>query len=363
MTSSPALRYEPDHAIPPGETLRSTLAELGMTQSELAARAGLSAKHVNQMIQGIAPVTHETALVLEKVTGVPAGVWARLEANYRERLARFEDRRALAADAAWLEQLPIKELVRRGHLTQTSDRGSRVAEVCRFFGVANRESWETVWRKPLAAFRRSPAFESQAGAVAAWLRIGELEAAEIECAPFDAKRFRRALKRIRDLTNEPDPEVFVPEMVRLCAEAGVAVVFVPEITGTRASGAARWLSPTKALVQLSLRHKSDDHLWFSFFHEAAHLLLHSKKATFISDGTEVDSETEQEANSFAASLLIPAGLEAELTQIRTREEVEDFARRLGIAPGIVVGRLQKEGIFEWRQGNRLKRRFEFSEQS
>jgi HTH-type transcriptional regulator / antitoxin HigA len=359
MTSSSALRYEPDHAIPPGETLRSTLAELGMKQSELAARANLSAKHVNQIIQGIAPITHETALAFEKVTGVPARVWAQLEAGYRERLARFEDRRVLAADGAWLKQLPIKELVRAGHLIATGDRGALVAEVCRFFGVANRESWERVWRKPLAAFRRSPAFESEVGAVAAWLRIGELKAAQIECAPFDAKRFRAALSSIRALTNE-EPDVFVPEMIRLCAAAGVGVVFVPEIKGTRASGAARWLSPTKALIQLSLRHKSDDHVWFSFFHEAAHVLLHSKKATFISDGTDIDNDTEHEANRFAATVLVPADSEAELMQLRTLPEVEQFARELGVAPGIIVGRLQKEGIFEWRQGNHLKRRFEFS---
>jgi HTH-type transcriptional regulator/antitoxin HigA len=355
-----ALRFDPDYAVAPGATLRSTLAETEMTQSDLAARSGLSVKHINQIVQGIAPITHETALAFEKVTSVPATVWNRLEANYRDRLARLEDRRSVPEDTAWLDTLPIKELTRRGVITKTKDTGALLDQVCRFFGVANRRSWERVWRQPLASFRKSPAFASDAGAVATWLRLGELEAAAIETAEFDPRRFRHALQEIRTLTRE-DPERFQEAMIRLCAESGVALVFVPEITGTRASGAAHWLTPTKAIIQLSLRYKADDHLWFSFFHEAAHVLLHSKKETFVT-GTEAGSDpTEDEANAFAASFLIPRRFEAELFRLESLEEIAAFAERIGIAPGIVVGRLQREGLLGWNQGNGLKKRLRFVE--
>jgi HTH-type transcriptional regulator/antitoxin HigA len=362
MTGTPAktLRFDPDYAVAPGSTLRSTLIEGEMTQSDLAARSGLSVKHVNQIIHGAAPITHETALAFEKVTGVPASVWNRLEGNYRDRLARLEDRRALTSDSAWLDSLPIKELIKRGRLTKTPDKGELLDQVCRFFEVANRQSWERVWLTPLASFRKSPAFESDAGAVATWLRLGEIEAAKVECEEFDQRRFRRALERIRALTRE-DPERFQKEVVRLCAESGVAVVFVPEIKGTRASGAARWLTPTKAVIQLSLRYKSDDHLWFSFFHEAAHLLLHSKKGTFVTGADVEDKATEDEANAFAASFLIPHRYESELRQLQSLDDIRSFAERIGIAPGIVVGRLQKEGLLDWNQGNGLKKRFRLVE--
>ncbi len=75
-----------------------------------------------------------------------------------------------------------------------------------------------------------------------------------------------------------------------CAAVGVAVVLVPELPGTRVSGATRWLTPGKALIQLSLRYKSDDQLWFTFFHEAAHVLLHGKRDLFIED-LGADDET------------------------------------------------------------------------
>ena len=355
------LRYQPDHALPPGDTLRSTLAAIGMTQSDLAARTGLSLKHVNQVIHGAAPITQETALLLEKATAVPARFWNARESTYRERLARTQDRKALAQDAAWLKQLPIKELVNRGFVDPGADTATKLEQVCQFFRVANRAAWERVWLAPLAAFRRSPSFASNEAAVATWLRLGEIEADEVECRPFDARRFRDTLQRIRQLTLE-DPTHAGRELRRLCAEAGVVVVFVPEVKGTRASGAARWLTSTKALIQLSLRYKTDDHLWFSFFHEAGHILLHSKKETFLT-GKEFENRAEDEANAFAASALIPRQFDATLGTLRTNADVTRFASDLGIAPGIVVGRLQNEKIWDWGKGNGLKQKLELVDDS
>jgi Zn-dependent peptidase ImmA (M78 family) len=104
-----------------------------------------------------------------------------------------------------------------------------------------------------------------------------------------------------------------------------------------------------------LRYKSDDHFWFSFFHEAGHLLLHSKKETFVTGERDEDA-AESEANSFAAGFLIPRQYESRLIDM-TLADVPTFAEELGIAPGIVVGRLQKQGTIGWNQGNNLKRWF------
>jgi HTH-type transcriptional regulator / antitoxin HigA len=360
MASS--VRFEPDYAIAPAGTLRATLTSLGMTQSQLAERTGLSLKHINQIVQGNAPITAETALLLERATSVPARMWNSLEATYREQVARRENRKVLARDPGWLKLLPLVELVRRGHVTEGADKGTQVEEVLRFFGVADRKRWERVWLAPLASFRQSPSFAADAGAVATWLRLGEIAAEQINCEPFSAKQFREALAEIRTLTVEDPGEAF-EKVVELCSAAGVAVVFVADIGKTRASGAARWLTPTKALIQLSLRHKSDDHLWFSFFHEAAHLLHHSKKETFVSSerGSNETEEMENEANAFAASQLIPRRYEPRLRDLRTEADVRNFADDIGLAPGIVVGRLQKEELWGWGKGNRLKRRLELTE--
>src|SRR5690606_17698008 len=149
-----------------------------------------------------------------------------------------------------------------------------------FFGVAGVEEWRHLWAQPDVAFRKSRAFDAHPMAVAAWLRQGEREAQRVPTRPFDRDRFIQALFEIRKQTRE-EPETFEPAMKNRCAESGVAVVFIPEVTGTRAYGAARWLTPEKAILQLSLRGKADDFLWFTFFHEAAHILKHGKRDVFI----------------------------------------------------------------------------------
>jgi HTH-type transcriptional regulator / antitoxin HigA len=177
------------------------------------------------------------------------------------------------------------------------------------------------------------------------------------------------LPRLRALTLLRDPAKFVPELQRFCAECGVAVVFVREIPGkqgTRLCGAARWLTPEKALIQLSVRYKDDGNLWFSFFHEAAHILLHSKKAFFVDDRIgEGADEQEVEADNFARNLLIPPNaLQKFITgNLFTDAALRRFAEEIGIAPGIVVGRLQHDGKIAYNIGNNLKARYEWAQDS
>jgi HTH-type transcriptional regulator/antitoxin HigA len=337
------MRFRPDYAISPGDTLRETLAEIGMSQADLADRANLSPKHVNQIIHGLAPITHETALAFERITGVPARVWNALEAAYRDSLARQAQRDLSLADRAWLRELPIRELRAKGLLEKEPTEGATFESVLRFFGVADRRAWERLWLQPVASFKRSRAFQSEPGAVAAWLRAGQLQAQVLECEAFDSGRFRRIIRDARTWTRRGD---FGELLQQSCATAGVAVVYVPEVGKCRASGAAHWATPSKAIIQISDRYKKQDSFWFAFFHEAAHILHHSKKETFINDGSE-DSAVEAEANQFAQSTLIPSEFESELDSLVTSNDVIAFANRIGIHPGIVAGRLANDGIAGW----------------
>ncbi len=350
MTDIKRHPFRPDYAIPPGETLRDRLTEMNLSQAELAIRAGLSTKHVNQIMQGVAPITLETAIVLERITGVPASVWNRREADYREGLLRAKQRVLSSDDEKWLTTLPVKELQKRDCLPIERDRGRLFEAALKFFGVADREAWERIWRGPVASFRRSEAYASHPGAVVSWLRIAQLDAQETRVEQYSAPGFRKALQEIRSLTAQDD----VNQVVELCASAGVVVVFVPEVKGCRISGAAWWASPSRGVIALSDRYKKDDYFWFTFFHEAAHLLLHSKKEVFVDDGTDNDL-LEDEANRFAADFLIPPDKAPQLKQLITDAEVEAFATEIGIAPGIVVGRLQHDGEWGWNRGHNLKR--------
>jgi HTH-type transcriptional regulator / antitoxin HigA len=214
------------------------------------------------------------------------------------------------------------------------------------------------------SYRHSPSFKSSEEALLVWLRFGERAADAMECADFDRARFIEELTRIRALTVK-SIEVFIPEIVSRCAAAGVAFALVKPLDGVALSGISRWLTPRKALIQQSLRHKANDHFWFTFYHEAAHLLLHSRKSVFL-DGngySSADPVEEEEANAWAANFLVPqAALRSFIAGFGgTASEVETFAASQGIAPGIVVGQLQKRGVLEFKHMNGLKVRFQWSD--
>lgn len=351
--------YQPEEVLAPGETLAEVLDDLDMSQTDLSRRTGLSVKHVNQIVNGVAPITPETALKLEKATGVRARVWNNLEIAYREHLSRQEEKKALQKDVGWLDILPIPYLTKKGYLRRTTDKAEQVRQVCEFFGVADWQTWQTVWQKP-TAYRRSKAFTSDPGAVAAWLRIGELEASDIEARHFAKEALQDLVHEARAFTCDPEPSSWWPKLVDRFASAGVIVVAVPEVPGARVNGAARWLSSSKALIQLSLRHKWSDIFWFTLFHEIGHLLVHGKKDTFINDRGP-HSGAEQEADAFASRTLIPTKFEPRLAELQTTQDVRDFAGEIGIAPGIVVGRLQHDERWPYNRGNELKQRFTFVE--
>ncbi len=358
-------QYTPDYVSPPGETLQEILEEQSMTQAELAERTGRPKKTINEIINGKAAITPETALQLERVLNIPASFWNNREQQYREALALEEEQNRLQEQITWLDKIPVKAMIELKWIQYFQDKVEQLRETLNFFAVASPKQWEEIWSNTNTDFRKSQAFQSDPGAVAAWLRRGEIEASEIDCAIYDASKFEEILLQIRALTVEP-PEIFQREVVRLCAESGVAVVFIPQLPKTWTSGATRWLNPNKALIQLSLRYKTEDHLWFAFFHEAGHILLHGKRDTFLEEKKFISTQNqhkEQEANKFAADILIPPK-EFELFlasgQQRKKAGIEQFATRIGIAPGIVVGRLQHDKILQPSYCNELKRKFEWA---
>jgi len=285
------------------------------------------------------------------------------EGRYRESVARRAEYDRLAEDGTWLTSLPLAEMIAFGWVRKCHDKGQQVSECLSFFGVASVEAWGHRYAEPLAAFRGSARFDKDAAAVATWLRQGERRAAELACEPFEKGAVRAALPELRDLTNESDPQVFGPKLIEIGKRIGIAVTLELAPKGCPASGATRWLAPDKAMLMLSLRHKSNDHLWFSLFHEIGHLLLHGKKMLFLELGV-LDDEHEKEADRFARDQLIPPPQAKRLPSIaRTKAAVQAFAKTLGIAPGIVVGRMQKEELLPWSHLNGLKVRYRWKHDS
>lgn len=352
--------FQPDWVSTPGDTIADILEERNLSPVEFANQMDYTFEHANELLHGHATITIENARRLEGILGASVEFWMNRESQYREDVARLQREVRGAASREWLTELPVKDMIKFGWLESVPGSADAAAACLRFFGVRDVGTWRKTYRDALemAAFRTSPSFESQPGAVAAWLRQGEIESASIDCKRWNAKKFQEILPRIRSLTRKKDPSYFIPELAKRCAECGAAVLIVRAPTGCRASGATRFLSPSRALMLLSFRYLSDDHFWFTFFHEAGHLLLHDKKALFLEGPDMPLTREEEEANEFAARVLIPPKFQAELRNLRANgREVIRFARHAGVSPGIVVGQLQHLGQIKPNQLNTLKRRF------
>jgi HTH-type transcriptional regulator/antitoxin HigA len=363
MSQAPlaSLAYTPDVVYAAGAHLADWLDRAGMSQAEFARRVGLSIKHVNQIVKGHAGLTPEVALAFETVTSIPARFWMQLEANHKANQARRLEDLELEKHAEVLDKFPVKEMERRGYFGRDAGVGpaAKLRLLLQFFGVANVDALDEVALRP-AALRPSRAFKPNEASLAAWLRRAELLAGSMDTAPFDADRCNAALKAFRSYTRAPGIE-WLELLTERCAEVGIALVVEQELPGCRINGATRWLSPDRAMIALSLRYRRHDIVWFTFFHELAHLLRHSKRTTFVdAEGMGVPEELERDADRFASRCLIPPEFEGELQELATASDVVEFADRIGISPAIVVGRMRHENLIPHNKWARLIPHYRFS---
>ncbi len=351
--------FRPDWVSAPGDTIADILAERDISVVEFAQRMDCRPEDAKDLLQGRATITIGIARRLERVLGGSLEFWMSRDFQYRQDTARLQ-----VIDEKWLAELPVGDMIKFGWLKPVPHPSEEVEACLRFFGVPSVPAWHQAYAelRDMVAFRTSPSFDSRPASVAVWLRQGEIESEAIKCDPWNPKSFGQSLLNVRSLTRQKDPNRFVPELQKLCAASGVAVAVVRAPNGCKASGATRFLSQRKALLLLSFRYLSDDQFWFTFFHEAGHLLLHGKNGFFLEGIDTPATIEEQEANDFAARTLVPPEFQYALLSLPVDgRKVIRFAHRIGVSPGIVVGQLQHHRRIKHRQLNNLKRRFSWEE--
>lgn len=355
--------FAPMWAVPPGRTISDLMQSRGIASARIACSFDMSESDFDNLLQGKCALTATIAKRLEAELGGTAAFWLSREEQYRAQLADLTD--GVDPDRedyqAWLKSLPVRQMQELGWVEPTRDKREKLRRCLEFFDVPNLDAWRRTYAdtKGVAAFRASNTFEEDEVATAVWLRRGELEAEKIECKKWSPELFESQLPKIRALTNVPNPSEFIPKLQQLCAEAGVAVAIVKGPKGCRASGATFFGGPDKAVLLLSVRYLSDDQFWFSFFHEAGHLVLHWDADLMIletSDGPM--SPQEDEANKFATEQLIPPHLHSRLPAASmSLKGIMRLARDAGVSYGVVVGQMQFRGLLSHKIYNNLKNRY------
>jgi addiction module HigA family antidote len=338
--------YFPQSVPHPGTTLAEKLEELGMGPKEFAVRTGKPEKTVTAILKGTSSITPDMAVLFENVLHIPAHFWLNKQQSYDEYLARTKNKVNVKSAIKWAKNFPLSEMIKKGWIAEKQNMEEKTETLLQFFRISNPSAWEDYYisQKLKLDFRISLNNSHEPHAISAWLRQGEVMAETINSGGYDEKKFKDLLPEIKSLMASRSTPF--KKLQEICLSAGVKLVYTPSLPKAPISGSTRWINDTP-LIQLSGRYNRIDSFWFTFFHESGHILLHGKKDIFLEavNYTGRDDSKEAEADAFAIKWTLSEHEEAEILEVFQIDDevIEDFAKKFNTHPGIIVGRLQRNG--------------------
>ena len=367
--------FEPTYAVPTGWVLQDHIEALGISPLEFAHRCECPPELISDIISGFGVIDSIAATAFGRETGLNKDLWLRMEVAFRRKLAEFYENSDLAQ---WAQEFPAKELVKRGAVSQHSLGAENMARMMSFYNFWSPEEGKSRYGPDVVSYGNSPDFDNNRQAIAAWLRLGEIQAQRTECPKYGEVKFRKSLSSVRELTgSQQGLSGLLEEAQGLLLNSGVVLLSIDPLSGATAGSAAWWLPedkfmgiPAKPVIQLNARHKTDASLWYGLFHAATHILLHGKRRVFVDPipnqaikGEANGGDAEDQADAWAQDFLVPRSNWNAFTDtfLGSAKEVRHFAAEQGIAPGIIVGRLQHEGLLDWNRLNTLKHKLVWTE--
>ncbi len=335
-------------AIPPGYTIREQLDNREMSQKEFAIRMGMSEKHISRLINGKVELTPDVALKLESVLGIPANFWMNLESLYREDCARVEQELSIEKDEQMAANFPYSKLVNLSWVAKTSNFNEKVKNLRAFFEVSELGLLEKL-RVPGISYKvNSESLEIDYSLVA-WAQKAKMDARYVDHEVINLRKLKKLLPDIRDLIRL-SPNEFCSGLQSILLSCGVVIVFLPHIDGSFLHGAT-FYDGDHIVLGLTGRGKDSDKFWFSLFHELHHII-----ENHISNDCLRSEAEELNADEFAKNFLINDIDYSRFIENGKYNKVDivEFASEIGITPGIVLGRLQKDKLVPYDRFRDLK---------
>lgn len=349
-------------AFHPGYYVGELIEEEGITQTEFAKRLGTTDKTLSKLVNGLIPISNELASKLSLMTGTSVGLWLNLQVEYEKRCMEIERAEQLRQEIKYLDVLDYKYFKERGLVREVREKDEKIKELFRCLKVSSlsileRDDFLVCYRTATSAANNKKIICSNA-----WVQIAINKANEIETKPFDEKRLNCHIEEIRGMTVQK-PDVFLPRLYEILSSCGVALVILPHLRNSGINGATKWLGKDKVMIAINTRGRDADKFWFAMFHEICHLKQKRVKRIMVQgEGNleDLDETLELECDQYASDVLIPR---FEYKRFLTQKDlsakaVRQFADRIGIHPGIVVGRLQHDERISYENLNNLKIKYD-----
>jgi HTH-type transcriptional regulator/antitoxin HigA len=344
-------------AIPPGEILQDELDAREWTQSDLADIIGRQVQVINDIIRAKRPITPDIAIQLGSALGSTAESWINLEVQYQLAMAATKDQKKskdIARRSFLYEVAPVRELITRKHIKKTKTIDELEKDICRFYGVKKPDEISTAIN---CSFRRSESDNILQPSLCAWVQIIKNRASKIKVKAFNADLLKSKLTELVSLSVHEDN---LPKIQPILASLGIKLVYEKHLKQTRVDGVMFWEENTP-VIGMSLRMNRIDNYWFTLLHEIGHILHDGQSEEVYIDediiGSNKEDPKDQKADLFARKTLIAdESFNTFIKNVKpffSRSKVVKFAEKIGIHPGIVVGRLHYEEHIPYSNLRRL----------
>lgn len=347
----------------PGKKIEALLKANSMTRKELATRTTVTEKHISTLISGGRNITASFARKLGYVfDGYDARKWMQLQNDYDSAELEKKERNNITDDEfAVLKHLDdvIRYLVstdRSEDSIKPSDSpADKVMKLRKLLKISDlalmpKVSYNAAYRAQLTSNALVDPY-----VLFAWQIICEAESKGIQSkASLDVSLLKGKLDEIKALMFDRLADGLT-QLQKIMSGCGIRFNVVRNFRGAPVQGFIKNITDEKSGLQLilclTLRGARADTFWFTLFHEIAHVINGDYKAKFV----DFDSESgvaETKADAFARDFLIPP--EEYMSFIREHssiswEDIEEFAKKIGVQPFIVLGRLQKDQIVDWSE--------------
>jgi HTH-type transcriptional regulator/antitoxin HigA len=328
----------------PGDTIKEYLEIYNYTQKDLSEKLNMKLKTVNQILNGNAVITVDTAIKLSIIFNVSASFWNKLEFNYRKKLKELENQTNLEQEYEVIKPI-YKEMILRNLVPDTKDKFEKVNNVKKFMEVTSITQIYNEYEK--ITCKKQEIKNNNIINLMIWIQCGIKKTRGILDIKFDKEKLLSNIENIKSLTIMENQDIAREKLKRICLECGIILEYEKMFANTDVNGIAKWLTPNKAFIQISDKNKRVDTFWFAFMHGIGHILLDNKKEIYLDiniDSEEVE-DRDSYANNFAKNKLINLSKYNKFIKDKnihdfTKKNILEFSKSINISPDIVTNRIK-----------------------
>lgn len=334
------MEYHDTIAFHPGYYIKEIIENSGLTQEDFAKRLDTTPKNLSLLIRGEQSLSIDIAMKLSRMMGTSVSYWLNLQNGYDALIAEFRSDEELLKEQKTFEYLDYKYFRDNYGLPDLPrKRNEQIKQVREFLNVATLSVFTK--RDMAVSFRSSIKDITEGSVVKAnvMVQIAVNKALKAKAPKFNKKKFGNAVKYALSLTE--NHEEFYPLIHDAFFETGVIFIILPNISGSKTNGATKKIGDN-IMLMVNDRRLNADSFWFTLFHEIGHIVHGDYGISFEKE----TGEWEEAADRFAEDSLIPPGQYRDflVSGKFDLQAIKTFAGQIGRDPGIVLGRLQNDGI-------------------